>query len=82
MIFKILEENIEDFIEDCKKKEYVVYYSTNAIDGRYNKYLFTKKQLLKFIKEHELYKIEVFKIKDKVKINKNVEIEEVANEKN
>lgn len=81
MILKILEENIENFIEDCKEKEYVVYYSVNMTNGRYDKHLFTKKQLLKFIKEHELYKIEVFKIKDEVKINKNVEIEEVANEK-
>ncbi len=81
MIFKILEENIEDFIEDSKKKEYVVYYSVNMTNERYNKHLFTKKQLLKFIKEHELYKIEVFKIKDEIKINKNIEIEEVVNEK-
>lgn len=76
MIFKIL----EDFIEDCKEKEYVVYCS-NRMTGGYNRYLFTKKELLKFVKEHELATIEVFKIKDEIKINKIIEIEEVTNEK-
>lgn len=82
MIFKILQESIENFIEDCKEKEYVVYYNSNMSSGRYDKHLFTKKQLLKFIKENELYKIEVFKIKDEIKINKTIEIEEVQQCKN
>lgn len=76
MIFKYLAENIDNFIEDCKEKEYVVYFKVNMTNGRYDRFLFTKKQLLQFMKENETRKMEVFKIEDKVKIKKTFEIEE------
>ena len=76
MIFKCLAENIDNFIEDCKEKEYVVYFKVNMTNGRYDRLLLTKKQLLQFMKENETRKMEVFKIKDKVKIKKTFEIEE------
>lgn len=76
MIFKCLAENIDNFIEDCKEKEYVVYFKVNMTNGRYDRLLLTKKQLLQFMKENETRKMEVFKIEDKVKIKKTFEIEE------
>lgn len=73
MIFECLAENIDNFIEDCKEKEYVVYVGRSF---GFERYLFTKKQLLQFMKENEISRMEVFKIEDKVKIKKTVEIEE------
>ena len=75
-MFRCVIEQIDNYIEDCKEKEYVVYHKVNMINGRYNRYLFTKKQLLRFMKEHETCDIEVFKIKDNVKINKIFEVED------
>lgn len=74
-MFKCLVETIENMIEDGKEKEYEVYCKENMFLG-YNRYLFTKKQLLQYMREHEVCTIQVFKIKDRVKINKTFEIEE------
>lgn len=75
-MFRIIVDAIDDFIEDCKEKEYVCFYKVNMTNGRYDKMLFTKKQLLQFMKEHETKDIIVFKIKDEVKINKIFKVED------
>lgn len=73
-MLKILIDSIDNFLEDCKEKEYEVYYKVNMSNGRYEKLLFTKRQLLDFIKKHDVADIQVFKIKDRVKINKIVQL--------
>lgn len=68
-----IKDIIEDFIEDFKDKEYVCYCS--QFTG-YSKQYFTKKQLIKFINEHQLADIDVYKIKDKIKIERELRIQE------
>ncbi len=75
-MIRVLMNEIDNFIEDCKEKEYEVYHEVNMTNGRFDRYLFTKKQLLQFMKENELKKINVFKIKDKVRIKKTFELED------
>ena len=66
-------DEILDFIEDCKEKEYVVY-EKNLI--YYSKYLFTKKQLMEYMNTHEIANFDVFKIKDEIKVKRTLEIGE------
>lgn len=75
-MIRVLIEEIDNFIEDCKEKEYEVYHEVYMSNGRFERHLFTKRQLLQYMKKHELQEINVFKIKDKVKINKTFELEE------
>lgn len=74
-MIRYLIDGIDNIIEECKKKEYVVYCKGSLTIG-YIKHCFTKKQLLQFMKDHELWEMDVYKIKDEVKINKIFEIEE------
>ena len=64
---------IDNLIEDSKDKEYVVYCS--GITG-YSKQYFTKKQLIKFINKHQLSDIDIYRIKDKIKIERELRIQE------
>ena len=64
---------IDYFIEDCKNKEYVCYCAEMI---GYSKQYFTKKQLIKFINEHQLADIEIYKIKDRIKIERELRIQE------
>lgn len=73
----IIVDEILNFIEDCKEKEYVVYEETRI--GYINRYLFTKKQLTEYINRHEISKFDVFKIKDAVKIKRTLEVKEDDN---
>ena len=75
-MFEMIFDGLNEFLEDCKEKEYVVFYEVNMTNGRYDYYTFTKNQLLNFLKENETKKIIVFKIKDEVKIKKEFTIEE------
>lgn len=72
MIEKII-DNIDNFIEDLKEKEYVCYYS--GITG-YSKYYFTKKQLIKFINEHQISDMDIYKIKDRITLERELRIKE------
>lgn len=76
MIFQELANGINEFLEACKEKEYIVFDNTEMTNGRFNCYYFTKNQLLEYMKEHELCKLKVFRIKDEVKIKKEFTIEE------
>ena len=75
-MFEMIFDGLNEFLEDCKEKEYVVFYEVNMTNGRYDYYTFTKNQLLNFLKENETKKMIVFKIKDEVKIKKEFTIEE------
>ncbi len=75
-MFRIIRDEIDSFIEDCKEKEYIVFFKVNMTNGRYDKKLFTKKQLLQFMKENGAKGITVFKIKDEIKINEIFEVED------
>jgi hypothetical protein len=76
MIFQEVAESLNRCIENCKKKEYIVFDNTEMTNGRFNRYYFTKNQLLEYIEKHELCKLKVFRIKDEVKIKKEITIEE------
>lgn len=64
---------IGECIEGCKEKEYVVYEKNLMY---YSKYLLTKKQLIQFMKTHEIANFDVFKIKDEIKVKRTLEIGE------
>ena len=74
-LFKILADKIDDFVEDCKEPEFVVFEKVNMTNGRWNEFTCTKKQLLEFMKEHETCEMKVFRIEDEVKIIKEFSIE-------
>lgn len=73
MLEKITEA-IQDLTENFKEKEYVCYYRTNM--GFLEKEYLTKKELVKFINKHPITELEAYKIKDKVKIEREVYIKE------
>lgn len=73
MLEKITEA-IQDLAESFKEKEYVCYYRTNM--GFLEKEYLTKKELVKFINKHPITELEAYKIKDKVKIEREVYIKE------
>ena len=70
MIEKLV-EIIDDIIENCKEKEYVCFYASMV---GYSKQYFTKKQLIKFINEHQLANMEIYKLKEKIKIERELRI--------
>lgn len=67
-------ETIQDLAESFKEKEYICYYRTSM--GFLEKVYLTKKELVKFLKKHPVTELEAYKIKDKVKIEREVHIEE------
>ena len=70
-------DGINEILEDCKEKEYIVFCDSHFIsNGVYDCYYFTKNQLLKFMKKHETYRMKIFRIKDEIKIHKEFTIEE------
>lgn len=71
---------VDNFIEDCKDKEYVCYYNDRT-SNRYDKFLFTKKQLIEFINENQLDKLEVYKITDRIQIERELRIKEKGDTK-
>lgn len=73
-MFNELIEKIEDLKETFKEKEYICYYRTNM--GFLEKVYLTKKELVKFIKKHPVTELEVYKIKDKIKIERKITIKE------
>ena len=72
-MFDRIVDIIDNAVEDFKEKEYVCFYTTMV---GYSKQYFTKKQLIKFINEHQLADIDVYKIKDKIKIERELRIQE------
>lgn len=73
MLEKITEA-IQDLTENFKEKEYVCYYRTSM--GFIEQVFLTKKELVKFINKHPVTELEAYKIKDKVKIEREVYIKE------
>lgn len=73
MIEKIIEA-MQDLTEGFKEKEYVCYYKINM--GFLEKVYLTKKELVKFINRNKTAELEVYKIKDKVKIERKITIKE------
>lgn len=73
MLEKITEA-IEDLTECFKEKEYVCYYRTSM--GFLEKEYLTKKELVKFINRHPTTNLEAYKIKDKVKIEREIRLKE------
>ena len=72
MMEKILDV-IDNFMEDLKDKEYVCYYRSMV---GYQKNYFTKEQLIKFINQNQLSDIEIYKIKDRIKLERELRIYE------
>ena len=70
-MFDRIVDIIDNAVEDFKEKEYVCFYTTMV---GYSKQYFTKKQLIKFINEHRLGDMEIYKIKDKVKLERELRI--------
>lgn len=68
-------ETIENLVEQFKDKEYVCYYNNNHTGGINEIYL-TKKELYKFINKHQLADMRIYKIKDRVKIERELRIKE------
>ncbi len=73
MIEKIIEA-MQDLTEGFKEKEYVCYYKINM--GFLEKVYLTKKELVKFINRNKTAELEVYKIKDKVKIERKIKIKD------
>lgn len=73
MLEKITEA-IQDLAESFKEKEYVCYYRTDM--GFLEEIYLTKKELIKFINSNKTTELEAYKIKDKVKIKREIYIEE------
>lgn len=73
MLEKITEV-IQDLAESFKEKEYVCYYRTSM--GFLEKVYLTKKELVKFINKHSTTELEAYKIKDELKIKREIYIEE------
>lgn len=72
VIEKII-DTINNLPEQFKSKEYVCYYHTF---NRISKELFTKKELIKFINEHQLSDMDIFKIEDKIQLERELRIKE------
>ena len=73
MIEKLV-DIINDISELFKEKEYVCYYVNN--NNSIKEIFLTKKELCKFINEHQLSNMKVYKIKDRIKIERELRIEE------
>lgn len=73
MLEKITEA-IQDLTENFKEKEYVCYYRTRM--GFIEQVFLTKKELVKFINKHPVTELEAYKIKDKVKIEREIRLKE------
>lgn len=67
-------EAFEDFGESFKTKEYVCYYKDNA--GFIKEIYLTKKELYKFMNKHQLADMSIYKIKDKIEIERELRIKE------
>lgn len=76
-MIKIIEqivEAFEDFGENFKTKEYVCYCRNDA--GFINETYLTKKELYKFINNHPLANMSIYKIKDRIEIERELRIKE------
>ena len=73
MIQRII-DTIENLIEAFKEKEYVCYYR-DSMGFIYETY-FTKRELYKFINEHQLADMKIYKIEDQLKIERELRIKE------
>lgn len=62
-------------LEDIEEKEYIVY-TYSSWNSMYSKEKMTKEEVLEYMENHELAKLDIFRIKDKVKINKIFELED------
>lgn len=71
MIFESIINDAQDFLENCKEKEYVVYRNTI---GGYQKVLLTKAQLTDYINKNQLADLDIYKINNKIKIKRTLEI--------
>lgn len=73
MIEKII-DTIENWKEIFKEKEYVCYFRDN--NGFICEIYLTKKELYKFINEHQLADMNIYRIKDKLQIERELRIKE------
>lgn len=73
-IAKQIVEAFEDFGESFKTKEYVCYYRDN--EGFIRETYLTKKELYKFINKHQLANMKIYKIKDRIEIERELKIKE------
>ena len=73
-IAKQIVEAFEDFGESFKTKEYVCYCRNDA--GFTNETYLTKKELYKFINKHQLADMSIYKIKDRIEIERELKIKE------
>lgn len=78
MIEKIV-DIINDLTENFKEKEYVCYYK-NFMGEIAETYL-TKKELYKFINQHQLSEMKIYKIKDQLQIERELRIKEESYDK-
>ena len=67
-------EAFENFGESFKTKEYVCYYRDN--EGFIRETYLTKKELYKFIDKHQLADMKIYKIKDRIEIERELRIKE------